>query len=314
MSDRIAEIRREELQHLVPMFEHLGLILLEKVLPGAHDGTPDLRLTLAQLQELLEPLFNSSGFWLDAPLAQVSTKEGLRRLRQYWPMTAPRDRARLLFYFLGAISGGSRGRKNWARQGLRKLQLQSVGKKGAQLWSHLAADAFKVYLEGDEPGLPPALLWEPIVSTAWDSCGFHKQVLHIMRRFILERVLLPGEDRFIPLINNPTFWALIALTSIHEDETPGSGDKRALGFFFSLRNVAAQKANTANWASYWDQWVLLRALKSSSSQEVGPTAELRESLSDLPLRNDHDAHPRIDLAHPDWAADMPSWHGLLSGL
>ncbi|MCB0187156.1 MAG: hypothetical protein KDE31_22970, partial [Caldilineaceae bacterium] len=114
---------------------------------------------------------------------------------------------------------------------------------------------------------PPVIPDELLVLTAeraWRDLQFQEEIATLLYRHLRQSILMTQHDKVLALFAPNTFWVLIALTPL-----PAAAGPAQLRWAHwlerwtvqRLHNLATQQAlSAAEWAGFWDQWLLWSAL------------------------------------------------------
>ena len=199
-----------------------------------------------------------------------------------------------------------------------------------------------------ENRLPPDF-WHFISYRAWCDPNFKRTASDLIETELRQRTFFALGEFKTMILSPHTFWLLIALTDIYlpaELPEEKKGWLRRLwekfqrlllkGYRFRvatvirpekshivrairlLRSEGEKHGLSTNWATVWDQWLLLEAWKRWQSQECSD--ELKQTMHSLPLNKKYYQPPEgeqaaekkakttpIAIAKSNWEDDEPTW-------
>ncbi len=199
-----------------------------------------------------------------------------------------------------------------------------------------------------ENRLPPDF-WYLIGYRAWGDPHFRRTVSDLIETELRQRTLFALGEFPTMILSPHAFWLLIALTDIYLPPEPPEGKKGWLrrlwekfqrlllkGYRFRvatvlrpekshivraisvLRSEGEKHGLQTDWATVWDQWLLLEAWQRWQSQECSDT--LKQTMHSLPLSKKYLQSPEaeqaaaqkskttpIAIAKRSWEDDVPTW-------
>lgn len=205
----------------------------------------------------------------------------------------------------GEVPAFWRSRKIWRASKRRKLvEGLPFGKKidhflqrryfrrlmrGKVTWDHYRnhfAKGVQTQMQaGTMLGLTPEM-WCLAGQAAWLGPDFQHPINRILDQRLRSEVLLKGGRPPRVFISPRTIWALLALASLQ----PVAGrinrkmDSQLRKLRLPLGELAQQIAMGTDWAGFWDQWLLIRALPLVRVRFPDHEVPLLHALKDLPLR------------------------------
>ena len=177
----------------------------------------------------------------------------------------------------------------------------------------------------DSSQLFPDIAWPLVAELAWHHLDVQHRVAGWIHEYLHTRTfILPGE-RSLAQLSLKTFWVLIALSAATQSNLPRRASQEERWHYTAashLQEIAQRQALTPDWAGFWDQWVLLKALQAW--QPKGTTLDVRffhallalplvrlaaPELSNKLLQEQQGLAPgtAIKLATPEWKEEMPKW-------
>lgn len=137
------------------------------------------------------------------------------------------------------------------------------------------------------PEAMPDDLLELLAASAWGDLAFQHELAGQFRTHLRQSVLFTQRDKALVLLSPNTFWVLLALAP---NSMLFSLDCFTRAYWWHrwaaqhLQQVAAHRIlNTVDWADFWDQWIVWRAIALCPDAVVRLNPLLYNALMALPI-------------------------------